>query len=91
MSDTRSPRTATEGTWGVPLLVLAPPAVIRLFAEPTGAWLIACWALWILAAVLVAAGWVAVARHGSRGRAWGTCLLVHAVLAWQLALLLIRH
>ncbi|MCF2436597.1 hypothetical protein LV779_29760 [Streptomyces thinghirensis] len=34
MTDTMSPRAATEGTWALPLLVLAPLALVRLLTEP---------------------------------------------------------
>ncbi|WP_406402096.1 hypothetical protein OH805_23360 [Streptomyces sp. NBC_00879] len=85
MTDTKSPRTATEGAWALPLMVLVPLAAIRLLAEPSTPWLAISWVLCALSALLVAAGWATVFRRGTRGSAaWGTCILVHAVLAWQL-------
>ncbi|WP_143196809.1 hypothetical protein [Streptomyces sp. CB00455] len=94
MSDTRStprpaPRPAAgRATWSLPLLVLTPPAVIRLAAEPSGGWLVALWVFWAVGAVLVAAEWRPAARHGVRGRDLITCLIAHAVLVWHLVLLL---
>lgn len=85
MTETDSPRTATEGTWALPLLALTPLAAIGLLTEPSTPWLTLSWILFALAALLAAVGWVAAMRHGTRGpSAWGTCILAHAVLAWQL-------
>lgn len=33
MTDTMSARAATEGTWALPLLALAPVALVRLFRQ----------------------------------------------------------
>ncbi|MGC4998007.1 MULTISPECIES: hypothetical protein [unclassified Streptomyces] len=85
MTDTKSPRLVTEGTWVFPLLVLAPLAVLGLLTEHSQPWLAISWGLFALSTLAVAAGWASVFRHGTRGTAaWGTCILVHAVLAWQL-------
>ncbi|MHC0432383.1 hypothetical protein ACX6XY_19690 [Streptomyces sp. O3] len=89
MTDTKSPGAATEGTWALPLLVLAPVALIRFLAEPSALWGAVSWGLLALSALLVGIGWMAVFRRGVQGSAgWGTCILVHAVLAWQLIALL---
>ncbi|WP_432120804.1 hypothetical protein [Streptomyces sp. S1] len=81
MTDAASahPRAAGEGTWVMPLLVLAPVAVVRLFiAELSAAWLVISVAFCVLSAGLLVAGWVTVSRHGMRGAAgWVTCLLAH--------------
>lgn len=88
MTDTKSPRPATGGSWALPLLALAPLAAIRFLAEPSTPWLTISWGLCVLSVLLVTAGWVTVFRHGERGSAtWGPCILVHAVLAWQLTAL----
>ncbi|MFJ4006363.1 hypothetical protein ACIPWL_23335 [Streptomyces sp. NPDC090023] len=85
MTDTKSPRLATEGTWVLPLLALAPLAVLGLLTEHSQPWLAISWGLFALSALLMAAGWASVFRHGTRGTAaWGTCFLAHAVSAWQL-------
>ncbi|MDQ0945966.1 hypothetical protein [Streptomyces sp. V1I1] len=85
MTDTKTTRTATEGTWALPLVVLAPLALVRLLTEPSTLWLALSWILWTVSALLIAAGWTTVLRNGTRGNAaWGMCVLVHAVLAWQL-------
>ena len=85
MTDIKSPRTATEGTWALPLLVLAPLTAIRLLVEPSTPWLTISWGLFALSLLLVAIGWATVLRRGARGSAvWGTCILVHVVLVWQL-------
>lgn len=85
MTDTKSLHTATEGTWALPLLVLAPLAAIRLLAEPSTSWLTISWGLFALSVLLVAIGWATVFRRGTHGSAaWGTCILVHVVLVWQL-------
>ncbi|MER7666797.1 hypothetical protein [Streptomyces sp. NPDC096193] len=85
MTDTTTTRTATEGTWALPLAVLAPLALVRLLTEPTTPWLVLSWILWSVSALLIAAGWTTVLRKGTRGNAaWGMCAVVHAVLAWQL-------
>ncbi|MEU6082764.1 hypothetical protein [Streptomyces sp. NPDC047108] len=85
MTDTSISRTATQGTWALPLLALAPLAAIRLLTELSTPWLAISWVFCILSVLLVAAAWTTVFRHGSRGiGTWGTCILVHAVLAWQL-------
>ncbi|WP_447038344.1 hypothetical protein [Streptomyces sp. DSM 118878] len=84
MTDTTSPRAATEGTWALPLLALAPLAAIKLLADSSTPWLTICWGLFSLSIVLVAVGWATVFRRGKHGpAAWGTCILVHAVLTWQ--------
>lgn len=86
MTDTRNvQKAATEGTWALPLLTLAPLAALRLFTDLSTPWFAVSWGLVALTVLLMAAGWATVHRHGTRGRAaWGTCLLVHAVLVWQL-------
>ncbi|CAL9504080.1 hypothetical protein [Streptomyces sp. enrichment culture] len=90
MTETQSPHAASEGTWALPLLVLIPLTVLRMFADPSaGPWPVLGWCLIALAVLLLAAGWATAFRHGSRRRgAWGTCLLVHAALVWQTVLLL---
>ncbi|MEJ1200650.1 MULTISPECIES: hypothetical protein [unclassified Streptomyces] len=88
MTDTMSPRAATEGTWALPLLALAPLALVRLLTEPSTPWLAASWGLLALSAVLMAVGWSAVLRHGTRtGGAWATCLLVHGAFVWNVIVL----
>ncbi|WP_328951358.1 hypothetical protein OG778_30400 [Streptomyces sp. NBC_00184] len=85
MSDTTHPRTATEGTWALPLLALVPIALITLLTELSTPWLIVSWILFGAVVILVTAGWVTVFRHGMRGSsAWGMCVLVHAALVWKL-------
>lgn len=85
MTNATSSRTATEGTWVLPLLTLAPLAAIRLLAEPSTPWLAISWSLCAISVILVSVGWVTAFRHGTRSPgAWGMCVLVHAVLAWQL-------
>ncbi|KRD18962.1 hypothetical protein ASE41_19510 [Streptomyces sp. Root264] len=84
MTDTVSPRAATEGTWALPLLALAPLTAIRLLADPSAPWPIISWGIFALAVSLVAIGWAAVFRHGmGRPAARGTCILVHVVLVWH--------
>lgn len=91
MTHTASSRTATEGTWALPLLTLAPLAAIRILTEPSTPWLAISWILCALSVILVSAGWVTTFRHGTRNLgAWGMCVLVHAVLAWQLIALVRR-
>ncbi|GAA2955483.1 MULTISPECIES: hypothetical protein [Streptomyces] len=88
MTDTASPRTATEGTWALPLLALVPLALIGLFTEFPTPWLVISWVICAAVVLLAAAGWVTVFRHGMRGAsAWAMCILVHAVLIWQLIVL----
>ncbi|MGR8008781.1 hypothetical protein [Streptomyces hypolithicus] len=89
MTDTKSPRADTEGTWALPLLTLAPLAVIRLLTELSTPWLVISWILCAVSAVMVAAGWATVFGHGARASGalsgvWGMCILAHAVLVWQL-------
>lgn len=89
MPDTSTPRTATEGTWALPLLALAPVAAIRLLVEPSTPWMVISWVLLSVSALLVAVGWVTVFRHGVRTPGvWSMCILAHAVLAWQLIALM---
>ncbi|GAU69468.1 hypothetical protein SSP35_12_01160 [Streptomyces sp. NBRC 110611] len=84
MTDMKPSRAATEGTWIGPLLLLAPVVAIRLLAEPSTLWKALSWGFCGLSAVLVVVGWTAVVRHGMRGlSAWISCILVHALLAWQ--------
>ncbi|MGH3309569.1 MAG: hypothetical protein ACRDP3_03130 [Streptomyces sp.] len=88
MSDTSVSNKATEGTWAVSLLALAPSVAVRLFTGMSMPWLVIAWVFCTLSVVLVMVGWVVVFRHGARGAAgWGTCALAHAALAWQLAAL----
>ncbi|MGI5336341.1 hypothetical protein ACQEVS_02515 [Streptomyces sp. CA-181903] len=83
IGDIRDDR-ATEATWSVPLLVLAPALLIRIMSDGSAPWLAAAWTVWGLAAALTAAGWVSVVRAGiRRTRGWMTCLLLHVVLAVQ--------
>lgn len=85
MTDTTHTRTATEGTWALPLLTLVPLALITLLTELSTPWLVVSWILFGAVVLLVTVGWVTVFRHGMRGSsAWGMCVLVHAVLVWQL-------
>ncbi len=90
MTDTRDVQeAATESTWSLPLLVLAPLAALRLFTDLSTPWFAVSWGLIALAVLFMAVGWVTVYRYGTRGRAaWGTCLLVHVVLVWQLIALM---
>ncbi|MFK0101994.1 hypothetical protein [Streptomyces sp. NPDC091040] len=91
MTVTTSPRTATEGTWALPLLTLVPLAVITLLTGLSTPWLVVSWILCAAAALFIAVGWVSVFRRGMRGAgAWSTCILVHAVWAWQL-ITVVRH
>ncbi|MFG3285340.1 hypothetical protein [Streptomyces sp. NPDC048111] len=91
MNDTKTPRTAT-GTWALPLLALAPLAAVGVLTDRTaGPWSAISWVLWALSALLVAVEWTVVLRRGPRrGAQWGPCILVHAVLAWQLTALLLH-
>ena len=85
MTDTNTLRTTTEGTWALPLLTLAPLAAIRIVTALSTPWLVISWILWAISTILVVTAWVAVFRHGTRTPgAWGMCILVHAILAWQL-------
>lgn len=85
MTDSKPPRATTEGAWALPLLALAPLAAIRLLADPSTPWLTISWGIFTLSVLLVAIGWTTVFRRGMRGSAaWGTCILVHVVLVWQL-------
>jgi hypothetical protein len=89
MTDITSSRAATEGTWALPLLVLAPLALVRLLTESSTPWLTASWVLLALSFALVAAGWATVLRHGTRtGGAWTTCLLAHGALVWNVIALM---
>ncbi|WP_406508160.1 hypothetical protein [Streptomyces sp. NBC_00212] len=92
MNDTKSPRAATTATWALPLLALAPLAAIGILADRTSTlWNSISWVLWALSVILVAVEWTAVLRSGTRRSAqWGMCILVHAVLAWQLIALLMQ-
>jgi hypothetical protein len=91
MSDTKHPRTATEGTWALPLLALAPLTAISLLANTDGLWLTLSWVLFAVSVLLVANGWATVIRHGTRGSAaWGACIVVHAALIWRLISLVQR-
>lgn len=75
---------ATEGTWALPLLFLAPALLIRIMSDRSTPWLVAAWAVWGLATALTAAGWVSVVRGGIReAQAWSMCLLLHVVLVIQ--------
>ncbi|RCH64584.1 hypothetical protein DT019_32330 [Streptomyces sp. SDr-06] len=89
MNETKSPRAAT-GTWALPLLALAPLAAIGVLADQTSTlWNAISWVLWALSALSVAVEWATVLRRGMRRSAqWGMCILVHAVMAWQLIALL---
>ncbi|MEU3501736.1 hypothetical protein ABZ726_13480 [Streptomyces hundungensis] len=92
MNDTKSPRATAPGAWTLPLLALAPLAVIGILADRTSSlWSSLSWVLWALSVVLVAAEWAWVFRQAARRPAhWGMCILVHAVLAWQLIALLVK-
>ncbi|MFB6614747.1 hypothetical protein ACIGFK_36380 [Streptomyces sp. NPDC085524] len=84
MTETKSARSAGEGTWVLPLLALAPAAAVRYLTEPSTPGLAISWVFCALSAIFLAAGWVTVFRHGMRGpSAWVTCVLAHAVLAVQ--------
>ncbi|MBH1938923.1 hypothetical protein I5Q34_32480 [Streptomyces sp. AV19] len=75
---------ATEGTWGPPLLALAPALLIRIMSDRSGPWQAAAWTVWGLAAALTAAGWATAVRGGiRRSQGWATCLLLHVGLAVQ--------
>ncbi|MBZ6476208.1 hypothetical protein [Streptomyces griseocarneus] len=79
---------ASEGTWGVPLVLLIPVPLIRYLSDLSTPWLVTAWILLALVAVLTVAGWVSVVRHGRRGaKGWGTCLLLHVGLALQVTAL----
>lgn len=88
MTDTKSAvrtRAVGESTWSLPLLALAPAAAISQFTDRSTPWLVISWVCCALSAVLLAAGWAAVSRHGMRGPgSWVMCILAHAVLAAQL-------
>lgn len=88
MTDPKSTtRTGTAGgsTWALPLLPLAPVAAINQFTDRSTPWLVISWVCCALSAVLVAAGWSAVSRHGMRtAGSWVMCILAHAVLVVQL-------
>lgn len=91
MPVTTSSRAATEGTWALPLLVLAPLAAISLLTKLSTPWLVVSWILCATAALLMAVAWVSVIRRGMRGAgAWTMCALVHAAWIWQWAAL-VRH
>ncbi|MET7381050.1 hypothetical protein ABZT08_19885 [Streptomyces sp. NPDC005526] len=80
-SETGSP--VTEGTWGMPLIVLIPVALLRVFTGLSTPWLVAAWVLWGLALLLTGVGWVQVVRYGPRrARGWSTCVPLHCALLW---------
>ncbi|MGR4884630.1 hypothetical protein ACIPUC_35200 [Streptomyces sp. LARHCF249] len=87
MTDTNSTaRTRASGgsTWALPLLALAPAAAINQFTDRSTPWLVISWVCCALSAVLLAAGWSTVFRHGMRGiGSWVMCILAHAVLVAQ--------
>ncbi|MEV6742264.1 hypothetical protein AB0N14_37390 [Streptomyces sp. NPDC051104] len=73
----------TEGTWGMPLIVLIPVALMRIFTDLSTPWLVMAWMLWGLAALLTIVGWVQVVRYGPRqARGWSACVPLHCALAW---------
>lgn len=87
MTDAKPPRdqAATEGTWAMPLLALAPAAAIRLFTGLSTPWFVMFLLFCALSAALLAAGWNAQLRHGTRGTGvWVTCVLAHLVLVIQI-------
>ncbi|MEU9303881.1 hypothetical protein [Streptomyces sp. NPDC048269] len=87
MTDTKSarPRAAGESTWALPLLTLVPATAIRQFTDHSTPWLVISWVSCALSAVLLAAGWATVTRHGMRGPfSWAVCVFAHAVFAVQL-------
>ncbi|MFF3289284.1 hypothetical protein [Streptomyces sp. NPDC003023] len=91
MTDMTPSRTATEGTWMLPLLMLAPVVAIRLLTDLSTPWQVISWSLCGASLVLLAVGWAAVVRKGSRRpAAWGYCLVAHVVLVWQTVSLLMR-
>lgn len=84
-------KAATEATWALPLLALAPLAALRVITDLSTLWLALSWALVTLTVLLLAAGWLTVHLHGTRGRAaWWTCVLAHSVFAWQLTALVLQ-
>ncbi|MFI9236333.1 hypothetical protein [Streptomyces sp. NPDC053079] len=77
-----------EGTWGAPLVLLIPVPLIRYLSDLSTPWLVTAWVLVAIVAVLTVAGWVSVVRHGARGaKGWGTCVLLHASLVFQVTAL----
>ncbi|GHK02743.1 hypothetical protein ACWEWI_14015 [Streptomyces sp. NPDC003753] len=73
----------TEGTWGMPLIVLIPVALMRIFTDLSTPWLVMAWTLWGLAALLTIVGWLQVVRYGPRqARGWSACVPLHCALAW---------
>ncbi|PKW05312.1 hypothetical protein SAMN05428944_7676 [Streptomyces sp. 1222.5] len=73
----------TEGTWGMPLIVLIPVAALRIFTGLSTPWLVCAWILWGLAALLTLVGWVHVVRYGPRNaRGWSACVPLHCALLW---------
>ncbi|MCX5381851.1 hypothetical protein [Streptomyces sp. NBC_00083] len=92
MNDTESSRATAQGAWALPLLALAPLAAIGILGDRASTlWSSVSWVLWAVAVILVAVEWTLVRRRGMhRSTRWGMCILVHAILAWQLAALLMR-
>ncbi|MGK5641940.1 hypothetical protein ACSNOK_27030 [Streptomyces sp. URMC 126] len=76
---------ASEGTWGLALLAIAPTACLTLLTDSPGTfWYAVAWVFWGLSAALLTAGWTEVVRHGARGATgWTTCALTHGVLVLQ--------
>ncbi|MFF7202576.1 MULTISPECIES: hypothetical protein [unclassified Streptomyces] len=89
MTEIKTTRRANDSMWALPLAALAPLVLLRLLTEPSTPWLALSWALCVASALLLAAGWAALRQHGIRGNtAWGTCVLVHLVWAWQVVALI---
>ncbi|MGW7439887.1 hypothetical protein [Streptomyces sp. NPDC054849] len=83
-SDSASGRTAGEGAWALPLLAIAPAAVLRLFTDLSTPLLIIAWLCVALSGVLLAAGWKTVLRNSMHGgSAWFTCVIAHVAFVVQ--------
>ncbi|WP_327591643.1 hypothetical protein [Streptomyces chartreusis] len=91
MIDASHRAAATEGTWLIPLLPLAPSVAVRVFTDLSPGWLATGWLLCLVSLLLAVAGWFEAFR-GSLRRAtgWHTCLILHCVLLWQMGALAVH-
>ncbi|WP_171164038.1 hypothetical protein [Streptomyces sp. I05A-00742] len=77
---------ASEGTWALALLALVPTICLTFLTDLATFWYVTAWVFWGLSALLLAAGWAEVVRHGARGATgWTMCTFAHGILAWQAA------
>ncbi len=83
-SDSARGRTVGEGAWALPLLAIAPAAVLRLFTDLSTPLLVIAWVCVALSGVLLVAGWTTVLRNSMRGgSAWFTCIVAHVAFVVQ--------